>query len=105
MGETVDLVVESQNLLDELEAELKQVESQTMQKEFYLNQLTEVLDHPDKYFSVELIPLKINRMGFFVKSESCEVEGAECIAEFKSVDGESRCAVIVKCRRDQLKTD
>ena len=104
-SESQNPVFESQNLLDEIETELDQVESKTDQREFYLNQLTEVLIRPDQYLSVDLIPLKINRLGFFVRERSCDAEGAECIAEFKSVDGESRSAVLIKCRRDQLETE
>ena len=101
-AESKNMVVESQNLLDGIEKELDQVETITIQPDFYLNQLIDVLSHPGQYLSVNLIPMRINRLGFFVKEQSCGAEGAICIAEFKSGDNENRSVVLIKCRRDQL---
>lgn len=101
-AESKNLVVESQNLLDGIEKELGQVETITIQPDFYLNQLIEVLSHPGQYISVNLIPMRINRLGFFVKEPSCSAEGTICIAEFNIGAKERRSVVLIKCHRDQL---
>lgn len=102
---TNNQVVEAQKLLKKIEEQLDTVESQADHKDFYLNELVEVLDHPAGNLSADLIPLRINRLGFFVKEESCNADGAECVAEFQTVDDKRRSVLLLKCHRDQLKIE
>jgi len=102
-GENV--YIESQHLLHEVEQELAKVHSQSDHQEDYLNRVIDILSHPSRYLSLNLIPMRINRLGLFVKDDADSATDSFRIAEFTSGDAESRSAVLIKCHRDQLATD
>jgi len=98
------LYTDSQILLNEVERELEKVQTSGDHLTSYLNQVTKILSNPGQYLEVDLLPMKMNRIGVFVKDDSKKEEGNLCIAEFKFGDIESRSAVLIKCHRNQLKT-
>jgi hypothetical protein len=104
-SESQQTYTDSQRLLDEIEDELKRVRSQTDQRDYYLDQVIDVVGHPEQYLSVNLTPMKLDRLGIFVKSKSCTLDDELCVAEFSLVTDEKRSVVLIKCHRDQLKTE
>jgi len=98
------LCVESQNLLNEVEQELTKVQSSGNPLKSYLNQVIEILSHPGQYIDLKLIPMKMNRLGVFVKDDSDGEEGGVRIAEFTFGDTVSRSVVLIKCHRNQLRS-
>ena len=97
-----EVYTNSQKLLEEIETELNQVRTQSEQGDYYLDRLLDVLDNPEQYLSVELIPMQVDRLGIFVGSESCDNKDGMCVAEFKLGENDRRSAVLIKCLREEV---
>gem|GEM_PF-2720832 len=103
--ESKQLYVESQSLLHEVEQELAKVLSTTGRLESYLDRIMDILIEPGQHIRLDLLPMKLNRLGVFVRDESSDAEDVVHIAEFTFGESESRSVILLKCHRDQLKID
>ncbi|MGH9197968.1 MAG: hypothetical protein ACRD1T_19815 [Acidimicrobiia bacterium] len=93
-----------QKELAEVEARFRKLQTTLTNLENYVPHLNKVLGHPEQYLSLQDVRLRLNRMNILVTGRTEEPVHELSLTEATLRDGRRFVLLLVKCARDQLRS-
>jgi hypothetical protein len=97
-GEIEDL----QHRLEQAESELTDAKLSLATLDGYIEQVNDVLMHPEQHVKLDVFRLRVNRMGIKVAEDSAEPASDLTLAKISVGPEFTRVVAAVKCRRDEM---
>ena len=92
----------AQNLLEKIEDELDAIKTKSLDKNYYLGEVTRILSHPSDFLTAEHAAMHFDRMGILLDGKTNEEKDDLQVLEVKLGDNFRRSCVILKCGRNTL---
>ena len=92
----------AQKLLERIEDELNAIKTKSLDTDYYLEEVTRVLSHPNEFFTAEHVAMHFDRAGILLDGKTSEEKDDIRALEVKLGGTLRRSCVLLKCSRNIL---